>query len=65
MAVRVQEVPRVTLTPEEAAKALGMSRASFDRHVAPELKLVRRGSMVLVPVKELDRWVDRTAEPTL
>lgn len=65
MATRVQDVPRLSLTPEEAAEALGMSRASFDRHVKPHVKLVRAGSMVLVPVKELDRWVDSTAEPTL
>jgi hypothetical protein len=27
--------------------------------VQPELRLIRRGRMRLVPVKELERWVER------
>ena len=48
-----------------AAKALGISRDSFDRHVKPELRLVRRGRLVLVPTAELERWLDRSAALTL
>ncbi len=58
-------VPRVALTRAEAAAALGMSLDSFERHVQPELRLVRRGSIVLVPVGELERWVAEVAERTL
>lgn len=58
-------VQRVALTRAEAAAALGTSLDSFERHVQPELRLVRRGSIVLVPVSELERWVTEAAERTL
>lgn len=58
-------VPRVALTRAEAAAALGMSLDSFERHCQPELRLIRRGSIVLVPVGELERWVTEVAERTL
>jgi hypothetical protein len=56
---------RLSLTPVEAAVVLGMSRDSFDRHVLPEIRVVRRGRLVLVPVKELERWVERSAAITV
>lgn len=55
-------VPRVALTRLEAAAALGMSLDSFERHVQPELKLVRRGKLRLIPVVELERWAIENAE---
>jgi len=58
-------VPRITLTRTEAAAALGMSLDSFKRHVQPELRLVRRGSIRLVPVAELTRWAIEAAERTI
>ena len=58
-------VPRLALTREEAAAAIGMSLDSFERHVQPTLKLVRLGKMRLVPVGELAGWLERHAEPTL
>jgi excisionase family DNA binding protein len=63
--VTAPTVARITLTPVEAAQALGISRDSFDRYVAPELRLVRRGRLVLVPVTELEKWVAREAALTL
>jgi len=42
-----------------------MSLDSFERHAQPELRLVRRGSMRLVPVVELVRWVSDAADRTL
>jgi excisionase family DNA binding protein len=54
-------VPRLTLTPVEAAASLGVSRDYFDEHVRDELRLIRRGRLVLVPVKELERWADQSA----
>ena len=54
-------VPRIALTREEAAAALGMSLSHFKRHVARELRMVRTGSVRLVPVAELERWADRSA----
>ena len=60
-------VPRITLSPDEAAQALGISRDYFDAHVRPELRIIRRGRRRLVPVAELQRWADaaatRTVEP--
>jgi len=58
-------VPRLALTRTEAAESLGMSLDSFERHVQPELRLVRRGKLRLVPVSELQRWLDRHAERAL
>jgi hypothetical protein len=53
--------PRLALTRAEAANAIGMSLNSFERHVQPELRIVRRGRMRLIPVAELDRWLERNA----
>lgn len=54
----VAAVPRVALTPEEAAKSLGVSRTFFDDQVLPELAHVRRGRRILVPVKALEKWAE-------
>ena len=61
----VGPVPRVALTREEAAAAIGMSLNSFERHVQPTMRLVRLGRMRLVPVSELQRWLTEHARPTL
>lgn len=58
-------VPRVALTVNEAAAAVGVSRDFFDKHIKPELKVVRRGRLVLIPAKELERWVNENAARTL
>lgn len=58
-------VVRLTLSPQEAADALGVSRDYFDQHVKPELRVVRRGRLVLVPVRELERWVEENAAAVL
>jgi hypothetical protein len=42
-----------------------MSLDSFERHVQPTLRLVRLGRMRLVPIRELERWLDAHAERTL
>jgi excisionase family DNA binding protein len=54
-------VRRLALSPNESAEALGVSRDYFDRHVAPELRMVRRGRRRLVPLRELERWLDAEA----
>jgi hypothetical protein len=53
----VLSVPRV-----RAARMLGMGLTSFERYVRPHIRLVRKGNICLVPVAELDRWVERNAE---
>lgn len=56
---------RLALSPDEAAAAVGVSRDFFDEHVAPELRIVRKGRRKLIPVRELDRWLDESATSTL
>lgn len=53
--------PRLAYSPAEAARALGVSRDYFDRHVLPELRVVRRGRLRLIPVAELERWLVESA----
>ena len=65
MNVELRNVPRVALSRQEAAASLGMSLDSFERHVQPELKLIRRGKLRLVPVVELERWAIENAESLL
>lgn len=58
-------IPRIALTPAEAAAAIGVGPDFFDQNVAPELRLVRRGRKRLVPVAELERWMTENAERAL
>jgi hypothetical protein len=59
-------VPRAALRcPGEAADALGVSPDFFDEHVRPELRLIRRGRIVLVSLRELDRWLERSSARVL
>lgn len=58
-------IPRLALDRAEAAAALGMSLDSFERHVQPTLRLVRLGRMRLVPIRELERWLEENAGRTL
>ncbi len=43
---------RLAMTRAEAARSLGVSINSFERHVQPELRIVRRGKLRLIPVRE-------------
>ena len=62
---RPAEVPRLALSPDEAAAAIGVSRDYMDEHVGPELRWVRRGRRKLVAVAELELWLERSAARTL
>lgn len=55
-------IPRIALTPSEAAAAIGVGPDFFDANVAPQLRVIRRGRKRLVPVSELERWVADNAE---
>jgi hypothetical protein len=57
----IPAVPRLAYSPGEAAQALGCSRSHFDAEILPELRVVRRGRRVIVPFRELERWLDRNA----
>ena len=54
-------VPRLALTRAEAAQALGMSLTSFDKYVAADVKMVRKGTLRVIPVAELENWVRENA----
>ncbi|MHB8659375.1 MAG: helix-turn-helix domain-containing protein [Solirubrobacteraceae bacterium] len=58
-------VPRLALSKTEAADALGVSVDFLEEHVLHELKIVRRGRRRLIPLSELQRWIDSNAHRTL
>jgi hypothetical protein len=55
-ALVVSPVERIALTKPEAAASLGMSVDSLERYVIPDVKVIRKGKLVLVDVDELRRW---------
>jgi hypothetical protein len=60
-----EDVLRLALQRGRAAAALDMSIESFVRHVAPDLRVVRRGKLRLYLVADLEAWLERNAELTL
>ena len=62
---RSRDVPRVALTPAEAAESFGCSPEFFRKHIDGELRWIRRGRKRFVPVVELERWAEANAERTL
>ena len=59
--VRRPAVPRLTLTPDEAAAALGIGRTTFYERVLPELRVIPVGRKKLISIRELEAWIDRSA----
>jgi hypothetical protein len=57
----LEPVPRLLLSRKEVAAALGMSVDTFERRVQPVIKLVPCGQLLLVPLKELERWCEERA----
>ena len=55
-------VPRIAMSKQEAASALGVSIDFFDEHIVPDLRMVRVGRRRLVPIAELERWLDTHAD---
>ncbi len=55
------KVPRLTYRLSEAAALLGASEDWFRENVTPEIRLVRRGRVKLVPHTELERWIDKNS----
>jgi hypothetical protein len=56
-----RELPRLAVSKVEASGMLGVSVDFFEHHVMPELRVVRAGRRRLIPVRELERWLDREA----
>jgi len=65
MAVATSTTPPLAVTPAEAARLLSISKESFDRYVRAEVRAVRKGRLVLIPIPELTRWIDANAALTL
>jgi hypothetical protein len=61
---RRAQMRRFAMTRAEAARALGMSINSFERHVQPELKIVRRGKLRLIPVRQIEQEARACSTPT-
>ncbi len=59
------EVPQLALSRSEAADALGVSVDFLEQHVLHDLRMVRRGRRCLIPLAELQRWIDNNANHTL
>lgn len=57
-----RHIPRIALTPPEAAEALGCGVTFFEENVAPDLRVIRRGRKRLFPVAELESWATTNAE---
>jgi hypothetical protein len=55
-------IPRLALTPAEAAASIGVGLDFFDQYVAPELHWIRRGRKRLCAVSELERWCEANGE---
>ena len=64
-AVSAGTPPRLALSPDEAAAALGCSRDFLDEHVAHELRWVRKGRRKFVAIRELEAWLEKSAARTL
>jgi hypothetical protein len=63
LAPRDRPVPRVALTVDEAAIAIGMSARFFETQVLPHLRVMRLGSgtrrKTYISLPELEGWVER------
>jgi len=57
-------VTRIAYNRPEAAASLGMGVTSFETYVAPHIRSIRVGRMVLYPVRELERWAEESASFT-
>jgi hypothetical protein len=59
------QTPALALSIEQACASLGVSWDTWRAHIEPDVRLVRLGRRKLVPVAELQRWLDEHAETTL
>lgn len=53
---------KLAFTPGEAAAMLGVSRRTFDRRIIGQLRIIREGRCVLVPRRELERYIERNLD---
>lgn len=58
-------IPVLALRPAEAAACVGMGETAFREHVAPHVRVIRRGGLRLYPLADLQQWVLENASYTL
>jgi excisionase family DNA binding protein len=58
---RDRHVDRLAYRLEEAAAVIGVSPDFFNQEVRHELRVVRRGRVVLIPRRELESWLEAHA----
>src|SRR3712207_3090447 len=56
------KLSRLAVTREEAAASIGCSVDFFDDHIRPYLRVRHVGRRVVIPVSELERWLDGRAD---
>ncbi len=54
--------PRLALNVAESCAALGISADTFTANVLPGIRTVRLGRRIVIPVSELQRWLDEHGE---
>lgn len=57
--------PALALSVEQACAALGVSWDTWKAHIEPDVRIVRLGRRKLVPVNELQKWLDTHASTPL
>ncbi len=57
----IDRLPRLAYKATEAPFVIGVSPSFFAEHVRPEVKWIRRGRLQLVPISELQRWLEENA----
>jgi hypothetical protein len=62
---RPARTPRLALSQQEAAEALGVSPDFLQQDLLHEIRCVRRGRRRLYPIVELQRWLDEQATRAL
>jgi hypothetical protein len=53
--------PRLAVSKTDAAASLGVSVQLFEAEIMPDLKVALVGRRQLVPVRELERWLNQRA----
>jgi excisionase family DNA binding protein len=61
-AISKPTTPALALSIEQACAALGVSWDTWRSSIEADVRIVRLGRRKLVPVAELQRWLDNHAE---
>jgi hypothetical protein len=57
--------PCLAVQHKDAPAVLGMGKTSFEKYVVPQVRCIRRGSMRIYMVRDLEGWLERNAEGIL